>query len=73
MTRRVSSDVLARAWYISYASDAYALGPLRYEEPVSAERVSEDARALFAEYPVEIWPEGETVATDPYEYKVSLA
>ena len=70
-TKVVPCDVLAKAWYIAYGGDAYALGPLRYEEPVSADTVSERAFDQFGEYPRAIWPDGETINTDPYKYTVS--
>lgn len=70
-TKSASSDVLAKAWYISYGRDAYALGPMLYDEPVSADTVSERALDQFGEYPREIWPDGGTINTEPYEYTVS--
>jgi hypothetical protein len=70
-TKVVPCDVLAKAWYIRYGRDAYALGPYRFDEPVSADIVSEQAFEQFGEYPREIWPDGGTINTEPYEYTVS--
>ena len=51
----------AKAWYVQYPLDAYALGPYRYNEFVPASQVVEDAEEQFGEKPKEVWPDGETV------------
>lgn len=58
------------AWYIKYPLDAYALGPIRYNSPVQADRVSDEALNHYGERPKEIWPEGRTVDVPEYEYEV---
>lgn len=62
----------AWAWYIKYPLDAYALGPYRYDNPVSADEVSEEALEQFGERPAEIWPDGPTHELDEYEYQVDV-
>lgn len=71
MTKTVTGSTLARAWYVMYPRDAYALGPMRYDKPVSACVVSENARIQFGDYPRQIWADGETTSTEPYQYIVS--
>ena len=34
----------AKAWYIKFPMDAYALGPLRFDKPVGERKVREEAR-----------------------------
>ena len=63
---------LAKAWYVMYPLDAYALGPLRYRDFVTAEQAVEDAESQFGEKPKEVWPEGEEIEVDEYEYEVSV-
>jgi hypothetical protein len=58
-------------WYIKYRLDGYALGPLRYDNPVQADRVSNDAVKQFGERPAEIWPTGRTEEVPEYEYEVT--
>ena len=62
----------AKAWYVKYPLDAYALGPYRYEEAVSATQAVEDAKETFGERPAEVWPNGETVEVAEYEYAVDV-
>lgn len=61
---------LARAWYIKYPVDAYALGPYRYDKPVSADVASYQALQQFGERPSAIWPDGPTEEVGEYEYPV---
>jgi len=63
-------SVAARAWWIKYPLDAYALGPYRYDEPVTADVASDQAKEQFGERPNQIWSEGPTVDVDEYEYLV---
>lgn len=49
---------ISNAWYIKYASDPYALGPLRFDGLVNEEVVFNTAFDQFDEYPDEIWPDG---------------
>jgi len=35
---------MAKAWYIKFPLDAYALGPVRFEKPVDERRVRKYAR-----------------------------
>lgn len=65
-------DREARAWYVKYPLDAYALGPYRYDESVTAATASEEALEQFGERPAEIWPEGETSQVDEYEYQLDV-
>ena len=69
-TVRVTDNRLASAWYVHYPLDAYALGPLRFNEPVTAAAAADKAERLFCERPKEVWPEGPTEETDEYEYEV---
>ena len=64
---------LAFAWYIKYPLDAYALGPMRYEDPVGADRVIEDATEQFGEAPAAIWPTGHTEEVEEYEIELADA
>ena len=57
---------LARAWYIQYPLDAYALGPLRYNDPVPASTALEQAENQFDSLPVSIWPEGPVIEVEKY-------
>jgi hypothetical protein len=43
-TEKQTDNRLAKAWYILYPLDAYAIGPYRYRQFVSAERAVEDAK-----------------------------
>lgn len=69
-TRQETDNREAKAWYIKYPLDAYALGPYRYDRPKTAAEISELAFGQFGEYPSEIWPEGATKEVDEYEYTV---
>lgn len=62
---------LAKAWYVKYPLDAYALGPYRYDKFVGADTVSDEALKQFGERPVEVWPTEATEETDEYEYEVT--
>jgi hypothetical protein len=62
---------LARAWYVKYPLDAYALGPSRFDTPVSAGRAAEEARDAFGEFPYEVWPSGPVEEVEEYEYQVA--
>ena len=52
--------MLAKAWYVKYPLDAYALGPLRFERPVDAKEAAMRAEELFGGPPTEVWPSGPT-------------
>ena len=65
-------DRIARAWYVMYPNDAYALGPYRYNSLVPASRAVEDAECGFGEKPRDVWPEGEIEDVDEYSYTVSV-
>lgn len=39
--------MIGTAWYIKFPADAYALGPVRFKEPVSESIVREYARKHF--------------------------
>lgn len=67
-----TSATAARAWYVMYPLDAYALGPYRFNEPVTADVVSDRAMEQFGERPCQIWPEGPTLDVDEYEYEVDI-
>ena len=54
---------LAKAWYIKYNSDAFALGPYRYGQPVSKQHVLDEAEEQFGNEPDEIWSSGEVTVT----------
>ena len=63
---------LAKAWYVKYPLDAYALGPMRFEKPVSAFVVSETAQIQFGERPNQIWPDGQVEEVDEYEFELDV-
>ncbi len=63
---------LAKAWYVKYPLDAYALGPYCYEDFVPAGRAIEDAEEQFGEKPGELWPEGEEVEVAEYRFETSV-
>jgi len=63
---------LAKAWYIQYPLDAHALGPLRFDEFVSAEVAAAQAEEQFGERPKELWPEGEEQEVAEYAYTVDV-
>ena len=67
MTR--TSTTSARAWYVKYPLDAFAMGPYRYDEPVTADVPSDQALEQFGERPGDIWADGSTVDVDEYEYE----
>lgn len=62
----------ARAWYVKYPLDAYALGPYRFDEFVTADIAVERAVEQFGERPVELWPDGPTQDVPEYEYEVDV-
>ena len=70
METQATDNRAARAWYVKYPLDAYALGPYRYNKPMTAADVAEEAKEQFGEYPGEIWPVGATEEVDEYEYAV---
>lgn len=76
MVTTVTSSTAAKAWYISYPSDAYALGPYRFGELVTADIISDMALSQFGERPAEIWAafEGPNSSreVEEYEYEVSV-
>ena len=72
VTIKQTDTRLAKAWYVMYPLDAYALGPIRFDEFVSAVEAVEQAEATFGEKPKELWPEGETQEVDEYNYEVSV-
>jgi hypothetical protein len=62
----------ARAWYVKYPLDAYALGPYRFKEPVTADVVIEQARKQFGERPAEVWPDGPCDEVDEYDIQLDV-
>jgi hypothetical protein len=62
---------LSYAWYVKYDTNAYAAGPFRYRDPVSAVEAVQSAVACFGELPHELWPEGSTIETEEYEYELA--
>ena len=70
MVRSETDDRLAAAWYVQYPLDTYALGPLRFGEPVSAARAAKRAEEIFGELPAEVWPDGPTEPVAEYEYRL---
>lgn len=64
---------LARAWYVKYPLDAYALGPLGFFEPVKATCAIALAREQFGERPCEVWPADRSAdITEVEEYEIEL-
>ena len=61
---------IARAWYVKYPLDAYALGPYRFEEPVSAVEVVELAEEQFGAKPSSLWPDGPSEEVAEYEFEI---
>ena len=47
----------SQAWYVKYNLDAYALGPMRFDHPVTEAEAIEAAERAFGETPAEVWPE----------------
>jgi len=72
VTVKQTEHRLAKAWYVKYPLDAYALGPYRYEEFASAEQAAEEAESQFGEKPTEVWPEGEEIEVEEYTYEVDV-
>jgi hypothetical protein len=71
-TITATSTDSARAWYIKYPLDAYAMGPLRYHEFVTADVASDQALEQFGERPNQIWPDGRTQEVPEYEYLIDV-
>ena len=69
-TETCTETRVARAWYVMYPLNAYALGPMRFTDNVSAEKAVEEAEELFGERPSSVWPEGPTEEVDEYEYEL---
>ena len=63
---------LARAWYVKYPLDAYALGPYRFDKPVPATVVISKALESFGERPQEVWPTGPVEEVDEYEIELDM-
>jgi len=63
---------LAKAWYVKYPLDAYALGPYRFDNMVPATTAIEQALDQFGERPREVWPDGETEEVDEYEIELDV-
>ena len=72
VTVKQTEHRLAKAWYVMYPLDAYALGPFRFEQPVAAHEAVALAEAQFGEKPKEVWPDGQEVEVDEYAYEVSV-
>ena len=72
VTVKQTEHRLAKAWYVMYPLDAYALGPFRFKEPVDANEAVEQAEAHFGEKPKGVWPDGQEVEVDEYAYEVSV-
>jgi hypothetical protein len=60
------------AWYVMYPLDAYAMGPYRFEEPVTADVVVGRAQEQFGERPCSLWPDGPTEEVNEYEYELDV-
>jgi len=45
----------ARAWYVKYRLDTYALGPLQFQKPVTKTEAIRTAARMFGEKPREVW------------------
>ena len=60
----------AEAWYVMYPLDAYALGPYRFDEPVTADVAIERATEQFGEPPASIWPDGPVEEVPEYEIEL---
>ncbi len=65
---------LAKAWYVKYPLDAYALGPYRFDEPAKATEAIELALSAFGERPCEVWPTGDADGDveEVEEYEIQL-
>ena len=61
---------LAKAWYVKYPLDAYAMGPYRFNTPVLATKAIEIALEQFGERPNQVWPDGKTEEVDEYEIEL---
>jgi hypothetical protein len=72
VTVKQTEHRLATAWHVMYPLDAYALGPFRFREPVDANEAVEQAESQFGEKPKEVWPDGNEIEVDEYEYEVSV-
>jgi hypothetical protein len=62
----------ACAWYVLYPLDAYAMGPYRYPEPVTADVVIEQALNQFGERPYEVWPDGPCEEVEEYDIQLDI-
>ena len=62
----------AKAWYVKFPLDGYALGPLRFDEFVPASQVVTEAEDQFGEKPKELWPDGEIIEVEEYKYEVDV-
>jgi len=58
---------LARAWYVKYPLDFYAIGPYRYLDPVDANVPINQALEQFGERPSEVWPDGKVEEVEEYD------
>lgn len=72
ITTECTEHRIARAWYVLYPLDAYAIGPYRYREPVEAGVVVEQALKQFGERPYQIWPDGPVEEVEPYTFELDL-
>ncbi len=63
---------VAKAWYVKYPLDAYALGPYRFEEAVKATEAIEIALEQFGERPCEVWPSGRSEETEEYDIQLDI-
>ena len=71
VTVKSTEHRLAKAWYVKYQLDAYALGPYRYSEPTPATTAIEQAEKGFGEKPAEVWPDGKVVEVEEYEIELN--
>lgn len=67
-----TEERVARAWYVMYPLNAYAIGPYRFEHPVSAVEVVERAEEQFGEKPANVWPDGPTEEVEEYEFELEI-
>ena len=71
-TTTSTENQLAKAWYVKYPLDPFALGPYRFEEFVPATDAIEIALGQFDERPCAVWPEGKVEEVDEYEIELDL-
>ena len=60
------------AWYVIFPLDAYALGPYRFDELISAKQLVEEVEEQFGEKPSNVWPTGPNPSEEIEEYEFEL-